>query len=1510
MNNNYSTNYHRVQTKQLGSKLLSDEYYKIYLEINSDYFNGKKADGNYSDPIQTIDMRKVGKAHFAKRSDIDDFITNLNKYKRTYEKIKNSISNNSLSRVNANIRYDFDIPSDIDIFKMNRATNKFKYLIQSDEQAHHSMSKLMKIITILKTKETNINRIFVPFIPIDNNINLANYVPAYTSPIPGSHVWIADEKKCLDHLDNLVVSNIITKLEKGKIIHMLNHIFDQYTTDTAEIRDILESDRKRIYGITKSDVAKFLSNRNNELIKLQADYKRLSQSEDYAQLQQDCGISNCKAIYSEYADKISTSTTIQIPKSDKCEQLRKLCYFNNFNLDRLINQTIKDFDIDDEETVNKLYNMCTNELLIPFNNTIDLLDYSDSTCDNIVIEDSQIKNNIEIMFATQVNPSANSSKLMEYYSPEQYVAIMKQNVEEIFTSRQLILGDVEEIRPLKKCSKLFRSGPFYGSVVNLAYVTWSLEINKVLVACVIGKDLTFPIRIIMPEDKITIHFPFKGSQNDKTFLLGSILTRVNGDRTGNRDRFYNTFVYFERANDPPFNTISPLLVNYRGNLVRGRSYNDDIRIFYVELNMLYHSEKDLQVKLYYYGVDSTIFVSKFTRQEIYHRYLKLGFSEEKTRVITNKLSQYNLVKDTEGTFYFERIIVSGGGNGGDSDSDVTSDVDAHDNELYVKTEQVQMSIQPAYSNSTDFYMSKEIFPLSEYNIWAASLKKFYAKYGRDGEKYRTLLDPLKPFIIGKNYNINQICFPSTLSNEKLEITSHTFIDRADEKKYGIKTIVKYPMNAMLSFYLYKIIYQNNLLDINSKVLIFSKSTVPLEPVIYYNKYKLYDHTAKNVSFIFLYKYLKPDEYKFIKKCIQSYDVNYYECDKPMNNKILSMLEKDIVTQAQDLIIIEYLINIKNHSDMRAYSFQNFFSLLILSLRNCKIGGSIIAVFSIISQVFVIDFISWLSKFFVDVFLEKNTVYPVAIKLYIVFRDFKGMDESDLDKLYAINEKNYELDKTGGYNFHNNSTNDQKYLSSLVKVDNNSASILKLHSQYKQFIKDYYIECAYFIQRIDATHDRDDLIKKEINNNMLYAIEYVKSIGLELPDWITEKSIRTYFYDILYKDFFALSKNNIYRINNSVYDVKIGTYDNFTYSNKEFEIGIISSNEKIYEYIEKINSTKLKSVELIFNYYQKKLEKFLYVKYGININGKYPSRTWIKLYELYKSCDYFDNIIDSYSSKKNITIKALHICEAPGNFVNASMYYLLHNKKNTENINYDWRAQSLIDSDIYDEFGFVDKTKDKWDYGADATGNIISHDNLLYYYDKYAGIDSLIGDCGVKFTYSHDCDKLMVYQLLFAILLPKVGGNFVIKTYATIFDPYFLSLLDIAMSIYDKIYIYKSSRNIWSPEIYFVGISKNRALSESELGILFDFSKAISNGKSLFYPSNKFHYSENYEKYIPIIVENYTRIKKFFIFLVQHSYLLGLIKDELNKNIDDINIIWLAEYMGHLELVQEKYKSVW
>lgn len=367
--------------------------------------------------------------------------------------------------------------------------------------------------------------------------------------------------------------------------------------------------------------------------------------------------------------------------------------------------------------------------------------------------------------------------------------------------------------------------------------------------------------------------------------------------------------------------------------------------------------------------------------------------------------------------------------------------------------------------------------------------------------------------------------------------------------------------------------------------------------------------------------------------------------------------------------------------------------------------------------------------------------------------------------------------------------------------------------------------------------------------------------------------------------------------NDYFDIILS--DNIKYNKTEHSHNLFMLNESVYKDIEKVNYNLYKEVELFINKNQKKLQIFLKDEFNINMNGHIVSRAWIKVYEIYSSVNYFSNIEEE-------TINVFHICEAPGNFIISSLYYTQHNTKIK---NYNWRANSLQNADIGDMFGFIQNTRDKWDYGKDGTGNIMNYQNLKYYMSKYKGIDSLVGDCGMCWSNkSNTTQNLGTTQMLYALLFPRIGGNFIIKTFALNYDIQFLSLLYTAKHIYENVFIFRASRNLWSPEIYIIGKNKRKINKEQE-DILLKMAERIDKGDKV-YPINylPIEFVMEFEYYTQHIIKSYTKIKKLFVYFARNQKMYETNKDLISKAIDRKNILWLNYHMRHLEYPGRKYKK--
>jgi hypothetical protein len=529
---------------------------------------------------------------------------------------------------------------------------------------------------------------------------------------------------------------------------------------------------------------------------------------------------------------------------------------------------------------------------------------------------------------------------------------------------------------------------------------------------------------------------------------------------------------------------------------------------------------------------------------------------------------------------------------------------------------------------------------------------------------------------------------------------------------------------------------------------------------------------------------------------------------------------------------------------------------------------------------------------------------------IIFKNYKG--GVDIDKLLELNNKNYQCDPSGGYNYkivdkkiielfdlkQDLSKNTPKcYLKSIVKISENNAYdryCLMMTKIYKTKINILHNQYHLFLNQ--------NLIPKTIQNNLKFSIKHIKDIGLEPAKWFDVGDFKQSFVETVLRTIHSNITPYLKKFKYKCNIITINNYKTIKHETNNHLKLMWKMSESIYQYIDKLNPKKWKQIELYFNNLQKQLQKFLKDEHNININNRYVTRAWVKMYEILNVTKYF-----KYMNNQDV-IKALHICEAPGSFIASTIYYTKHN---TNIKKYDYTAQSLKDSHIFDEFGFIRSNPKKWDFGSDGSGDIMTYKNLKYYYEKYKGVDSLVGDCGTAWNPNKSSIKdLSTYQLLYGLLIPREGGNFILKSFATNFNLQYLSLLNVASCKFKKLYFFRSSRNIWSPEIYIIGINKKK-LSDSEILNLFSIAKGLEENK-VIYPIERIstNFLLEYEYNTQNIINMFTEIKTFWVYLLRNPKAFADVKEKLDKFINRKNIIWIRDNLLHIKKQNfiDKYRS--
>ena len=741
----------------------------------------------------------------------------------------------------------------------------------------------------------------------------------------------------------------------------------------------------------------------------------------------------------------------------------------------------------------------------------------------------------------------------------------------------------------------------------------------------------------------------------------------------------------------------------------------------------------------------------------------------------------------------------------------------------------------------------------------------------------------------------------------------------------VEPLLAYDFMSSVSIYVYILLGKFELCKPNDKILVVSNDYDVLDAVIYYVSYILVGLISEQVYF-YSYDYNKmSNQNNYMQKFIENHKVNTKKITFPLNNKTIEKYQGDVPYIDLCVIDISILPSDTNQQKMNlagGYSFQSTLSSIILSIQKLNIGGTLIVNTFCITNELAFNFYGFLANHFesnfvyepidTDMRIVSKKISPIS---FMVFKNYqKRVSDFNMQKILEVNKTNYQNDPTGGllYEITNDKTRELfmiEKINSDSETDSHSSSkpppnyLLSiflptnknnmLQDKYRSYIKSKMMDTINFyttLYTIYSNRENKDFVLEQCKISYQKAIFLAKKYNLSLSQWI-EKDRTQYIDQTIIKYIKDMPFSKVVQFSPNKYITNIGVYKctdvpNHSNLRKNFEL-----NELAYQYTEKINIKKYVDIELLVNNGQKNLNKSLNTDYKIGINGKYVSRAWIKMYELLFDTRFFENL----QNKK--IVSGFHICEAPGNFINSIIYYL---KYNTNIEKYDWKAQSLAadKADFYDIYGFIKKTQSQWDLGPKKTGDITDWENFQYYYKTYGSkVDILVSDCGKKWDNTFNLSKnLAIYQMIYAILFPGEGGNFIIKTFSVNYEKLYLSLLYITTSVYEKVYTFKSNTNFWSPEIYIIGINK-RSLTDNETKSLLSIA-SNTNKNILSYPFDSLpdNFCSEYEKIMYEYILVYTNVKIFFVFLSKNSELLKNNKEKLIKIINDKNKQWGQKYI--------------
>ena len=610
---------------------------------------------------------------------------------------------------------------------------------------------------------------------------------------------------------------------------------------------------------------------------------------------------------------------------------------------------------------------------------------------------------------------------------------------------------------------------------------------------------------------------------------------------------------------------------------------------------------------------------------------------------------------------------------------------------------------------------------------------------------------------------------------------------------------------------YMLIYDNSqFIDDKKNILMFNTAVNISEAILYYNTIKSNFGTVNyyveniysiNEGDIQTYK-------KYFDILKKNYDgehiyinleFNYHDAAKQYQNKNI------------DLIIFDIRRFLDKSGTFYDKPFLELnFSILVIVLRILQKGGAFIMYNSIYPPSYLELVLHILAKYFKSISMYKTNVRN---RDYYICNNFIGIENDDL---VLFNKQLLELN---------------------ISYTKHDIIVSHVHNRYKYLEKKAKNNVKIYKKYIDSIDNLtiDLLIKyyENISNNDYYNIySLCKKYKLSMDDVFLNK------FDIIIDSMMNLYVYNPIQIYGFSKNLDINPND------------IIKLNKN------KINLDKMKSIFSYMNINKigidtRNTNKWNQITFDMNIsnsiakyfkqkNNAIVTRGFIKMYEMLHTF----NLIKE--QKEYVT---MHICEAPGHFINATSYFI---KTKFPNMNHTWYGNSLnpfnnvnklkygnILSDIY---GFIKNNPNKWIWGDDNTGDITNGKNIKFFKDNYSNkIDLFTSDCGLEtkeridfFTQENTLSKTNFSQIFISLLVLKIGGSAIFKFFFPFSKQLTVSMIYLLTLFFEQVYICKpNTSSSTNNEIYFVSINKKFDINQKSFNILIDFLNNFNNESNLF-----------------------------------------------------------------------------
>jgi hypothetical protein len=296
-----------------------------------------------------------------------------------------------------------------------------------------------------------------------------------------------------------------------------------------------------------------------------------------------------------------------------------------------------------------------------------------------------------------------------------------------------------------------------------------------------------------------------------------------------------------------------------------------------------------------------------------------------------------------------------------------------------------------------------------------------------------------------------------------------------------------------------------------------------------------------------------------------------------------------------------------------------------------------------------------------------------------------------------------------------------------------------------------------------------------------------------------------------------------------------------------------------------------------------------------------SQAWLKMYEIITDCALV-------SRTQKGTFRSFHLCEAPGTFINALNNYI---RTKTSFTDFEWVSQSLHPrlADIKDTYGLIKRHTDRWDWGADGTGDITQVKNIRHYMKRareMGNIQLMTSDCGLPMgNPKYELVAFASYVALLAIL-PR-GGAMVYKILSPIDLPLIWNLIYITFTNFKELAFFKPVQNAQSREFYIIAkdyMGTAPPVIDKLLDIISRWSRLESSGYKASWLEELDLFRDTYpEEFVAQalaisekLTSNYVNSIERIIYYVDNNESLGSeYQRHIDKYIKEKNEDWLDRY---------------